>query len=86
MGNGIFSEENRECYYPTSAVTVQEVNATGRERQVGANTEVVGAAERIIGQNQVEADAAPVIAANLPVSSPPQTAVIPNVPILCFAI
>jgi len=46
----------------------QEVNATGRERQIGSNTEVVGAAEHIIGQNHMEGDVSRLIEANLPVS------------------
>jgi hypothetical protein len=44
----------------------QEVNATGRERQIGSNTEVVGAAEHIIGQNHMEGDVSRLIEANLP--------------------
>jgi hypothetical protein len=44
----------------------QEVNATGRERQIGAETEVIGAAERVVGANQVEGDASRIIQANLP--------------------
>jgi len=44
----------------------QEVNATGRERQIGSETEVVGAAERVIGQKHVEGDASRLVEANLP--------------------
>jgi hypothetical protein len=50
----------------------QEVNATGRERMVGRDTEVIGGAERVVGQQHVEGDPSQLIAANLPVSSPHQ--------------
>lgn len=44
----------------------QEVNATGRERMVGRDTEVIGGAERVVGQQHVEGDPSQLIAANLP--------------------